>query len=96
MIIRDQLPSLRKWLESRLQCELGPCITLGYERDGELLAVVAFHGFRKTSCELSIAATSPKWGAKIFVKEVFEYGFNNWNRLTALIAVDNQQSIRLV
>jgi RimJ/RimL family protein N-acetyltransferase len=96
VIIRDQLPSLRKWVECRLECELGPCITLGYEKEGKMLAVVAFHGFRKTSAEITIATTSPRWGAKLFLKEIFGYGFSNWNRLTALIAIDNEESIRLV
>lgn len=96
MVIKEQLPSLRKWAANQLHCEFGDCITLANMVEGQILAVVVFHNFRKTSCEISIASVSPRWGSRLFIREVFSLGFATCRRILVLVAVDNQVSIDLV
>lgn len=97
MLVTDQLPSIRQWAERRLNCQFNDAVTLAnYDDDGKILAVVVLNNFRKTQCELSIVSDSPKWGSRAFIRDVFNFIFNyaKLHRITCLIAVDNDKSVK--
>ena len=98
MLVMEQLPSIRKWAECRLDCNFGDqAITIANYQDGKVVAVVVLSNFKKTQCELSIASDSPKWGSRLFIREVFNFAFNyaKLHRVNSLISVSNDKSISL-
>ncbi len=81
-------------------CELpADSVTLGVERNGELIAGVAFENYTKTNISIHVAAVEGKhWLSKEFLFRVFAYPFLQLkcHRTTALVRTDNQKSIKLV
>ena len=96
MIVLEQLPSILQWASRRLQCNFGPAYTIANFQDGKINCVVVFHNQRQTGCEVSIV--SDHGISKGFIKVVFGYAFQlaNLRRLTALIEIENHESMRLV
>jgi RimJ/RimL family protein N-acetyltransferase len=95
-VVLEQLPSILQWASRRLQCNFGPAYTIANFKDGKISCVVVFHNQRQSGCEVSIV--SDHGLSKGFIKVVFGYAFQlaNLRRLSALVEIENQESIDLV
>lgn len=65
---------------------------------GELLGVVMLSRFMPHSCEISVAADSPKFLSRRFIREVANYVFGTlglW-RLYCVAAPENERSVSLI
>jgi RimJ/RimL family protein N-acetyltransferase len=64
---------------------------------GNVLGVVLFSRFTEGGCEISVAASSPRFITKEFARAVAGYLFGqcNYRRVTAFIAVGNLKSLNL-
>ena len=91
------------WMAERLPGyapdDFKPCSTIGFMRDGQLVAGVLFNNFRE-SCrdvQLTIAADTPSWIGKDSLRVIFEYVFIQLGcvRLTVSIAKKNKRPRRL-
>jgi RimJ/RimL family protein N-acetyltransferase len=98
MIIYDQHPEFVEWICRELDCEIKDCTTITQAVDGQIEAVTIFWNQRYDDVELAIAARSPKWGSRKYIKAVFEYVFYQLGlaRATALVDEDNQRSIKML
>jgi len=67
------------------------------DQDGNILGVVVFSRFTEGNCEITIAALSPHFLSKDFVTKACFYVFGQLacRRVTAIIAVGNDKSLRL-
>lgn len=65
--------------------------------DARILCVVAYSGFRKHSCEMTIASESPLWCTRRFLRTAFQFPFIEWayKRVTFVTTPGNHRAIRL-
>lgn len=90
---------LKAWIEQRLpEYKSGNyTICVGIERDGKLVAAVAWDNWRQTSVEVTIAADSPRWATRQTVQTLLAYPFLQLKcqRVSALVRKGNKRSRRL-
>lgn len=96
---------LAPWIERRIESapgRLGPCQTIGFAIDDELIAAAAYRHFRElphgNDIEIAFAAISPRWCTRGNLAVIFEYPFRQLNcaRLTAIVQQSNKRSRRLI
>lgn len=70
---------------------------IGYERGGEIRAVVVFDTFSSTDCHMHVASDGSRhWLTSAFLAAAFAYPFTQMklNRVTSPIAESNKQALR--
>jgi len=70
---------------------------IGYERDGELVAVTGFDGFSLVDCYMHVASDGTgRWLTREFLAASFAYPFIqcNMRRVTALVPAKNAQALK--
>jgi L-amino acid N-acyltransferase YncA len=89
---------LRAWIEQRVpEYKSGATtICVGVEREGKLLAAVAWDGWRGNSVEATVAADSPRWATRQTIATLLAYPFMQLKcqRVTAFIRKGNKHSRR--
>lgn len=89
---------LRAWIEQRVpEYKSGSStICVGVEREGKLIAAVAWDGWRGTSVEATVAADSPRWATRQTIASLLAYPFGQLKcqRVTAFIRKGNKHSRR--
>lgn len=99
MIVYEQLPVFRDFLEASLEFQLPQDVkTLANKGEGILAVVGFYHYAQDNDIELAISTTSPRWATKDFLRAVFNYAFitANCHRCTARVKADNTKAIKLV
>lgn len=93
-----------EWVAQKLPIEFvpedfGPCTTIGIadKKDGKLIAGAVYHRWRKFDCELTFAATDPRWCKKGVLAALFHYPFvqRHLTRMTLIIGSNNKRAIKL-
>ena len=91
---------LRAWIEQRVpEYKSGATtICVGVEREGRLVAAVAWDGWRGTSVEATIAADSPRWATRQTIASLLAYPFGQLacQRVSAFVRKGNKISRRFV
>lgn len=100
MIGWDQLPGDLHYAEGILGVKFDPrAATWLTSRDGlgKILGVVVFSRFTQGNCEITVAASDPRFITKRFALAVASYPFVQLEcrRVTAIIAVSNAKSLSL-
>lgn len=77
--------------------EFGPFTTIGISEGDKLIAGAVYHRWRQFDCELTFAASSPKWCRKGVLKALFHYPFvqQGLERMTLIIGENNPRAIKL-
>lgn len=79
--------------------EFGPSSTIGIRdtKSGELIAGAVYHRWRGFDCELTFAASSPRWCRKGVLAALFNYPFEQrgCTRMTLIIGSNNKRAIKL-
>lgn len=78
--------------------EFGPFRAIGIaEQSGELIAGAVYHRWRSFDCELTFAASSPRWCRRGILAALFHYPFvqQNLTRMTLIIGENNPRAIKL-
>ena len=87
---------LKAWIEQRVpEYKSGATtICVGVEREGKLLAAVAWDGWRGASVEATIAADSPRWATRPTIATLLAYPFMQLKvqRVTAFVRKGNKLS----
>lgn len=90
---------LKAWIEQRVpEYRSGQMtICVGVEREGKLIAAVAWDGWRGTSVEVTIAADSPRWATRQTVTSLLCYPFMQLKcqRVTSFVRKGNKRARRL-
>ena len=76
----------------------GTDIGIGWERDGELVAGVAYANWNGPNVECHIASRGPNWLTRKFLWTILDYPFNQLgvNRITVCVGEGNQRSRKFV
>ena len=78
--------------------DLMPCRAIGIIRSNTLVAGVVYHQFRpeQGDCELSVAATTPRWASREAIGLLLAYPFRQLEcrRITARVRSDNERALR--
>lgn len=88
---------MRAWLGNKLGEILPENTTcIGQEKDGNLVAVVGYCGFRSKSCVCHIASVGENWMSKDFLWAIFDYPFNKLGVSVILITIssNNEDSLK--
>ena len=79
---------------------LGPYAALGVARGGQLVAACIYHRWvpEYQSCELTLAASSPRWASREIVRALLAVPFVQYGcfSVAAIIPHDNQRAERFV
>ena len=76
-VFTDDQDYMRAWLGNKLGEKLPENTTcIGQQKDGNLVAVVGYCGFRSKSCVCHIASVGENWMSKDFLWAIFDYPFN--------------------
>lgn len=90
---------LKAWIEQRVpEYKSGATtICVGIERQGKLVAAVAWDGWRGVSVEVTIAADSPRWATRQTVATLLAYPFGQLQcqRVTSFVRKGNKRARRL-
>lgn len=97
-LIYGQEERLLPWAKERIGVDLRrDAYTIGLERNGEIVAVVAFDNFSKHDLCMHIASDGTKhWLSKQFLVSAFSYPFIQLGlpRVTALVPEHNKDALR--
>ena len=77
----------------------GTDIGIGWQRDGQIIAGVAYSNYNGVNVECHIASDgSKRWMTRKFLHTIFDYPFNQLgvNRITVCVGEGNSQSRRFV
>lgn len=79
------------------QKDFGPFTSIGIAEDGKLIAGALYHRWRGFDCELTFAASSPKWCRKGVLRALFHYPFEQCgvSRMTLIIGENNPRALKL-
>lgn len=90
---------LKAWIEQRVpEYKSGNyTICVGIEREGKLIAAVAWDNWRQTSVEVTIAADSPRWATRQTIQTLLAYPFLQLKcqRVTSFVRKGNKRARRL-
>lgn len=77
--------------------EFGPYTTIGIAENDRLIGGAVYHRWRKFDCELTFAASSPKWCRKGVLSALFHYPFvqQGLERMTLIIGANNPRALKL-
>lgn len=77
--------------------EFGPYTTIGIAENDRLIGGAVYHRWRKFDCELTFAASSPKWCRKGVLSALFHYPFvqQGLERMTLIIGANNERALKL-
>lgn len=94
-------PGVVQWTAKRTSeyGDFGAAVGIGLERDGELIAGVAYAEFNGVNIVCHIASDgSRQWMTREYLWTIFDYPFNQAkvNRITVCVGEGNTDSIRLV
>lgn len=91
--------ALKAWVEERVvEYKSGNfTICVGIERQGKLVAVVAWDNWRGVSVEVTIAADSPRWATRQTIATLLSYPFLQLKcqRVTSFVRKGNKRARRL-
>lgn len=98
MIITGQ--AVVEWVAKRTQefGNFGCAVGIGWARDGELVAGVAYADYNGVNIVAHIASDgSKRWMTREYLRVIFDYPFNQAHveRITCMIGEGNKDSIRL-
>ncbi len=86
------------WAEKRIGSHFrDDAKTIGMERDGRVVAVVAYDTFSTTGCNMHIASDGSKmWLNRAFLVCAFAYPFTQcgFTRVTGLVSAKNSDALR--
>lgn len=91
--------ALKAWVEQRVtEYKAGNfTICVGIEREGKLIAVVAWDNWRGVSVEVTIAADSPRWATRQTITTLMSYPFMQLKcqRITSFVRKGNKRARKL-
>lgn len=92
--------ALKRWIEARLpEYRSGlATVCVGIEREGKLVAVVAWDGYREgISVDVSIAADNPRWATRQTITTLLMYPFGQLNvrRVNSYVYKGNKRARKL-
>jgi len=98
-LIYGQDERLLLWAAERIgvPCFRDDARTIGYARDGELMAVVVFDGFSPVDCNMHIASDGTRrWLTRELLTAAFAYPFIQCGlrRVTGLVPAKNTDALR--
>ena len=90
----DPQAEMRAFIENGLGIKLTPAECMGWGRDGELIAAVAFHNYypKDGSIELSAYSTSRDWLSREKVREIFAYPFDQLGVRICIARIDEHNA----
>ena len=89
---------MRSWVERMLFQKFGEeARFIGQEKDGNLVAVVAFTNFIPNACAMHIASVGENWMSKDLLWACFDYPFNKLEKkvILATMEASNDEAIKL-
>lgn len=89
---------MRSWLSNKLGEKLPENTTcIGQEKDGNLIAVIGYCGFRAKSCLMHVAAIDENWISKDLLWATFDYPFNKLgvSVILATVSSNNKEALKL-
>jgi RimJ/RimL family protein N-acetyltransferase len=89
---------IRQWVQSRLQCDFGECVTIAHYRDNEIVGVIVFSSFKVSSAEFSVVLKNKYGYSREFLRAAANYIFKicNKRRVTSFVSPRNKVAIRLI
>ena len=89
---------LVEWAAQRIPHagDFGPAAAVGVQGDGRLIAVCVYHGLRYGTCEISMAADSPRWARKGIIRALLSVPFEQYgcHLVQTITPQDNIRAIR--
>lgn len=72
-------------------------LSVNEDKSADILAVVAYNNFTKDGCFMHIAATTPTWASRQFLKACFDFPFKTLGlkRVTFTAPSDNEKALKL-
>lgn len=89
---------LRAWVERMLFQKFGEeAKFIGQEKDGNLVAVVAFTNFIENACAMHIASVGENWMSRDLLWACFDYPFIKLEKkvILATLEASNEEAVRL-
>ena len=90
---------LKKWAAKQIGIDgFGPSVSIGVQRDGEIIAAAVYHDLRQGQIEASIAAIfSRRWASRSVLHALFAYPFNQVgvNRLLVQCSEANEKAMKM-
>lgn len=86
------------WVANLVGCDSSmwaSTVSIGLEKDGELVAGIVFESYTGTNCNIHAAGVGSYWLNRTLLFTAFDFAFNKLGvkRLTALVPSDNQKAI---
>ena len=97
-VVTDNQEYLKAWIERILFQKFDENATfIGQEKDGNLVAVVAFCGFLPNACHMHIGSVGEHWMSKDLLWACFDYPFIKLEKKVILATLDasNEEAVRL-
>ena len=97
-VVTDNQEYLKAWLERILFQKFDDKATfIGQEKDGNLVAVVAFCGFLPNACNMHIGSVGEHWMSKDLLWACFDYPFNKLEKKVILVTLEasNEEAVKL-
>ena len=97
-VVTDNQEYLKAWLERILFQKFDDKATfIGQEKDGNLVAVVAFCGFLPNACNMHIGSVGEYWMSKDLLWACFDYPFNKLEKkvILATMEASNDEAVKL-
>ena len=89
---------LKTWTAKQIGIDgFGPSVSIGVQRDGEIIAAAVYHDFRQGQIEASIASTSLRWASRSVLHALFAYPFNQVgaDRLLVQCSESNEKAMKM-
>ena len=89
---------LKTWVANKIGIDgFGPSVSIGVQRDGEIIAAAVYHDLRQGQIEASIASTSLRWASRSVLHALFAYPFNQVgaNRLLVQCSEANEKAMKM-
>ena len=97
-IVTDNQDYLRAWLERILFQKFGEeAKFIGQEKDGEVVAVVAYTNFIENACAMHIGSVGENWMSRDLLWACFDYPFIKLEKkvILATLEASNFEALRL-
>ena len=98
VVVTDNQDHLRAWLGRIINEKLPENATcIGQEKDGSLVAVIGYCGFRDKSCQMHVGSIGENWISKNLLWAAFDYPFNKLGVkvILATVASTNKEALKL-
>jgi len=95
ILVTGEDKAICRWVGDRMggvDSYFGPCKTMGFVADGELVCGVVFNNYQPPNIEASIATATPRWCNRGVLSAIFHYPFVQAGclRVTAKTKATNQ------